>query len=325
MKPSRQLLEHALLLIARQHGGDAATAEAAGAALVRWRQADPAHEAAAQAALRGWAATEARELQGEVPLPPAQAIATRRRVMTALGFAGLAVAVGGGTRWYWLQPLEQLALETGHGQLLARQLADGSLLDLAPLSRAQAILYRDRREVRLAQGEVRFDVKHDADRPFDVLTDWGRVRVLGTAFTVAVRERRMTVSVAHGRVAVWSDREGQGTAAAPDALLTAGQSVHADAAGLGQVDAVEASHVGAWRQGWLVFDHTPLPEAVARWNDYLAQPIALADGQPALRELRLTGSFPVRDPAAFIASLPRVLPVTVEREAPQGVHTIRLR
>lgn len=325
-KSSRKLLEYALLLIARQHGGDSATAKAAQEAFAQWRSAAPAHEAAAQAALRGWAATQADNLQGAVPLPPTQAArdaTARRRVLSVLGFAGLAAAVGACSRWYWLQPLEQMALHTGHGQVLARTLADGSQLDLAPRTSAQAVLYRNRREVRLTAGEVRFEVQADADRPFEVLTDWGRVRVLGTAFTVSVRDQRMTVAVARGRVAVWSGRSDAAEMRTPDAELLAGQTVQAGAQGLGDIRAVAASDVAAWRQGWLVFDRTPLPDAVARWNDYLAQPLALAE-DAALRELRLTGSFPLRDPGAFVASLPKVLPVQVDR-APSGTQTIRMR
>jgi transmembrane sensor len=49
----------------------------------------------------------------------------------------------------------------------------------------------------------------------------------------------------------------------------------------------------------------------------------LAD-EPALRGLRLTGSFPLRDPATFLASLPSVLPVRVERTG-SGAALIRPR
>lgn len=324
---SRKLLEHALLLIARQHGGNADTARAAREQFAQWRSHSPAHEAAAQAALRGWAATQAGELRDSLPLPPTQPqreARSRRNVLSVMGITSLAAAMGAASRWYWLQPLEQLALDTGHGQLLARSLLDGSQIDLGPRTQAQVALYRDRREVRLSRGEMRFEVQPDPARPFDVLTEWGRVRVVGTAFTVTVREQRMAVAVAHGRVAVWSGTgSGSGDARPPDLYLDAGQSVQADAAGLGETGRVVPGDVGAWRQGWLVFDQAPLPDVLARWNDYLAQPLRLG-AEPALRALRLTGSFPVRDPASFMASLPKVLPVSVERTA-QGTAVIHLR
>jgi transmembrane sensor len=51
---------------------------------------------------------------------------------------------------------------------------------------------------------------------------------------------------------------------------------------------------------------------VARWNDYLTQPMVLDDAA-SLQALRLTGSFKLREPAIFIASLPRSLPVRCSR------------
>ena len=323
--PPRRLLEHALRLLARQHGGDEATASAAREAFARWRAADPRHEAAAQLALRGWAATQATELQGAIPLPPraASRVRTRRRALTLLGVAGLGAALFATGRWYVAQPVEQLALQTGHGQLLARTLADGSRIDLGPRTTARVLLFRDRREVRLQEGEARFDVTPDADRPFVVHTDWGWVRVLGTGFTVSARDRRMTVAVAHGRVAVHDSSAGRTGEPPADAVLGAGQAVQVDAHGVGDIGPVNTADVGAWREGWLVFDRTPLPEVLARWNDYLVRPVRLGD-EAALRELRLTVSFVLRDPGSFFSSLPQVLPVRVERDG-AGQQVVRLR
>jgi transmembrane sensor len=80
--------------------------------------------------------------------------------------------------------------------------------------------------------------------------------------------------------------------------------------------------VGAWREGWLVFDRTPLTEVVARWNDYL--PSRWCWTMQLLQALRLTGSFKLREPAIFIASLPRSLPVRVQ-SLPDGRVVIRRR
>ena len=49
--PDRKRLEHALLLIARQHGASPDVAKAATEALARWRAREPANEQAAQAAM----------------------------------------------------------------------------------------------------------------------------------------------------------------------------------------------------------------------------------------------------------------------------------
>jgi transmembrane sensor len=307
--PARRLVEHALSLIGRQQHGTPTEAAAARDELARWRQADPAHAAAAEVAGHYWQATEASALRGDVALPPDRAAhrtQARRRALTLLGLGGLAAALAGGGRWAWLQPTAQFALRTGHGQQQGLDLPDGSRIDLAAHSAGQVRYHRDRRVCVLQAGEIRVDVRHDPARPFVVETAFGRVEVLGTLFSVSVRDGRLRVAVARGRVAVTT---GQG----PQAVLQAGEAYEVDRQGMAERSQVPADSVGAWREGWLVFQATPLPEVVARWNDYLAQPLRLAD-DAALRSLRLTGSFPLRDAAAFVDNLPHMLPLRTERQ-----------
>nr|WP_312990172.1 FecR domain-containing protein [Comamonas koreensis] len=320
----RKRLEYALLLIARQHAGEAASAKAATQTLARWRAQSPDNEAAAQQALQGWQATEAHALQADFALPTSQAERSRqqrRRSLSLLGTAGLASLLGLGGRWYWQQPLARMALHTGHSQMLAQNLPDGSHLDLAPSTFVEVVLYRDRRVLQLARGEIRLDVVHDAQRPLEVQTPLGRVRVLGTVFSVALRASGLQVSVAQGRVAVWGLHSDAAQAA--DVVLAAGEAARLDAQGGLHTGSVNRQDVGAWRDGWLVFDHTPLPEVLSRWNDYLERPLQL-DPAGALQSLHLTGSFQLRDPATFVASLPRSLPVRVER-LPDGSSLVRRR
>lgn len=308
--PARRLVEHALSLIGRQQHGTPDQAAAARDELARWRLADPAHAAAVETARHYWQATEASALRGDVALPPDRAAhrsQARRRALTLLGLGGLAAALAGGGRWAWLQPTAQFALRAGHGQQQGLDLPDGSRIDLAAHSAGQVRYHRDRRVCVLQAGEIRVDVRHDPARPFVVETAFGRVEVLGTLFSVSVRDERLRVAVARGRVAVTAGQ-------APPAVLEAGEAFAVDRQGTAERSPVRAESVGAWRDGWLVFQAAPLPEVVARWNDYLAQPLRLAD-DAALRSLRLTGSFPLRDPAAFVDGLPRMLPLRAERQA----------
>lgn len=295
----------ALSLIGRQHHGAPQDAAAAREEFVRWRQTDARHESAALTALDYWRATAAGELQGSVALPET-ARAGRRRALRVLGL-GLLVAGG---RWVWRLPTEDFALRTERGRLLARELADGSQVHLAANTQATVRYFRDRREVTLAQGEMHFEVRRDPARPFTVSTEWGRVEVLGTGFSVRARAGGMRVAVAHGRVAVFAaDR---GAAVDASVVLVGGQAVDIDRYGLHAPSATRADSVAAWRDGWLVFEDTPLPDAIAQWNDYLARPIRLRDAG-ALASLRLSGSFPMRTPDAFMRNLPAMLAVAVER------------
>ncbi|WP_454690269.1 FecR family protein [Achromobacter aloeverae] len=310
-----------MLLLARTQGGSTDVARAASLELERWRAAAPAHEEAYRRATALWSATSADELQSQVDLPMgqterrAQARQNRRRALTLLGLTGISFFTAGSTRSYWSLAIPRV-LETARGEMATETLPDGTVVDLAARTRAVVSYYPERREVRLETGAARFQVRHDPDRPFFVQTNWGHVRVLGTIFTVSAHGA-MVVEVAEGRVGVWTggrDARMISAETEPPVLLIAGQRVRADAGGLGVPGVVSPADVGAWRRGWLIFDNELLSRVVATWNDYLDSPFRL-DPSALSDQLRLTGSFPIRDPEAFLSSLPGILPVRVQRSA----------
>lgn len=324
----RALVEHALTLIGRIHRGHPEAIQSVKQELLQWRQAAPANAAAAATAQRIWDLTDASDLRSQILMPdsaPAVRL-RRRRVVGLLGVAAGLVALSSGGRWYWQQPIFLAALKTLPGRLLSRTLPDGSKLDLAAATRANVSIFRDRRTVWLEQGEIRCEVTHDEARPFTVTTPWGQVRVLGTLFTVAARDGRMRVEVARGRVAVWPASTGSGTDAPmvrPTAELRAGEGLEFDTAGTATRFTVNPEDVGDWTQGWLSFRNTRLADAVARWNDYVVPLMRIAAGQ-GLEDLRLTGSYPLRDPQAFYDSLPAMLKVRLARRT-DGVTEIQPR
>lgn len=326
-QPSRTLVEAALLLVGRVHCAEPDSAQAARQSLEQWRNGPPEQRAALQAAERLWDATDGRFLQPEVPVParhdPRRA---RRNTLGLLGVGGLAGLLWAGGRWYVQQPVYELALQTTQGQQRDQPLPDGSEVSLAAHTRARITLYRDRREVQLLQGSMRFRVAQDADRPFTVATAWGHVRVLGTVFSVSADRDRMRVEVAEGRVGVWpapGQDASTGPVGQPPATLAAGQAIEADRHGLGPNSDVPPDSVAAWRKGWLVFHDMPLDRVLAQWNDYLQRPLQLGS-HPRLKQLRLSGSFPLRQPQTFLAGLPDMLPVRVVRSA-EGDVTVELR
>lgn len=321
-EPPRKLVEAALLLVGRLHRGDADAAMAAEQELAaHWRAGSPECQAALQTAEHLWASTDGSFLQSSVPAPqrhdPRRA---RRNALGLLGLGGLAAMLWGGGRWYWQQPVFEMALHTEHAQQRDISLPDGSEISLAPHTRARIVMYRDRREVQLDKGEMRFRVARDMDRPFTVSTAWGHVRVLGTVFSVSARAGQMRVEVAEGRVAVWPADQ---VAAPPPVTLTAGDAIETYQGGLGALSRVPTESVAAWRNGWLVFNNTPLDQVLGQWNDYLSKPLLLGS-HPRLKQLRLSGSFPLRQPQAFLAGLPDMLPVRVQRSA-MGDVTVELR
>lgn len=330
--PPRKSFEYALLLIARQHGGGVSTAKSATEELERWRDEDPANEICYQLALRSWITTNPSGLEDKLPKAELVIAASRRRekrrqFINVIGVAGLFGLTGGAARWLWLQPVETVALSTARAENLSHRMSDGTQLDLGAKSSARVIYYRNRREAFLARGDMRFAVQRNPERPFTVSTRWGRVQVLGTVFTVSARDTGMSVEVAEGHVAVWANyRNGEFIGAddqQANAHLHAGDAVTTNERGMESPHKVPVANIAAWKEGWLVFDNTTLADVIARWNDYLYQPLLLADDQK-LRNLRMTGSFQLRDPYAFLKVLPKTLPVRISRND-QGAAVIVLR
>ena len=253
--------------------------------------------------------------------------------------AAVCVVVGAGWRgWdHWdqwqRQPTYSHGFDTARGQLLEAKLPDGSQLKLDTATRAQVVLYRQRREVRLSEGQVMFSVRGDAGRPFDVLAGPLRITVVGTRFSV--RHTRsglagggpggVSVVVQEGRVRVAPSQGGAMPATAngvpdgqaPSIELTAGQSVTADEQGrLGDVVQLDPEATTAWQEGRVTFNDTPLAQALAEFERYLDTRVVVTD--PAVAAMRLNGSFDLRQFKAFTRALPQVLPVRLQLR-PDGV------
>lgn len=248
--------------------------------------------------------------------------ALRSLVPQAAG-AAFAVVVAAGT-WLGYDQWQNRALfsqtfVTARGQLLDVTLPDGSNLQLDTATRAEVSLYRQRREVRLPQGQGAFQVQADPGRPFDVLAGPLRITVLGTRFSVrytadadvpggvrvAVEEGR--VKVAPASAPVDADDPLAGGAGV---LLTAGQAVNADSSGhIDAVSQVSTAAFAPWRDGRIAFDNTPLSEVLAEFERYGDTHLRIAD--PAIARMRISGSVDARKVENFALALPRALPVVL--------------
>ncbi|MFT4241638.1 MAG: FecR domain-containing protein, partial [Acidovorax sp.] len=261
---------------------------------------------------------------------PQQPARERRRFLAG-GFAVASVAAVA-TTVGWLgwqhiqaQPVFQHAFSTRAGQLTSVTLPDGSTLRLDTATALQATFWRHRREVRLTEGQALFTVAADAARPFHVTAGGVRVTVVGTRFSVRLTpgiagREGVEVEVAEGRVRVGADVSA-GAPAPQDAAgqgqafeLAAGQRIVFDPQGRQPVlGTVAPEAVGGWRTLQLSFSDVPLRQALAEIERYRSLGIAAID--PAAAELRLSGTFDPRDPAATRRLLAASLPI---RFAPQG-------
>lgn len=234
--------------------------------------------------------------------------------ITAAAVAFSVVSVGwyGWSTWQH-QPTFQQSFATARGEQKKVNLPDGSTLWLDTTTQAEVALYRQRREVRLTDGQALFAVQSNPDQPFDVLTGGTRITVVGTRFSVRRTrsglgaEGSVSVVVEEGRVRVASRSAAHKMDSSSSVELSAGQSIIADAAGaLGPVNRDDAP-AATWREGRVSFSGTPLMQALAEFERYGDTGLVIRD--PAVAALKVNGSFDLRQIGAFARALPRVLPV----------------
>ncbi|HYG43573.1 MAG TPA: FecR domain-containing protein, partial [Bordetella sp.] len=235
----------------------------------------------------------------------------RRRIiygMSAACAAGAAASVG--AHLWRGAPDYDVAYSTRRGEQRREHLPDGTRFDLNTGTAARVQFYDDRRNVALAAGEILCRVAPDAGRPFVVDADTGSVRTLGACFNMRREGDTIMVTVAEGEIELsagpWWRRQttrlaaGWEASAGPDGIPPA----------YGNADVAAKT---AWRDGQIVFRGTPLSDAVAELNRYLAQPVLLRD--PTVRGMRISGIFRIDDPGALLAALPRIMPVQVQARA----------
>lgn len=310
------------------------------AALAAWLAVDPGHGerlAALEASFervrqlpgerfRRVAGSTCRALSADGRRP--LAARARRRWWPRLAAAGLAcvVILGGWLGWtIWSrQPTFLADYRTGQGERLPIQLPDGSRVLLDAVSELEVRLYRHKRTVRQLAGQAMYSVAPRPEQPFEVLAGAVQVRVIGTRFAVrrdpdlpggGADTGRVEVSVETGRVQLRKvgGRDPGGEDGDPPGLeLTAGQMVSTDAAGRFQPPRpIAAGAVAPWRKGRVVFNDTPLVDALAELGRYGETGLVVLD--PEVAAMRLGGSFDLARLAAFADALPHLLPVRLER------------
>jgi transmembrane sensor len=305
---------------ARMHGPDR---DAAQLAFERWRAADPSHRAAYAEAERQWQTTagmagtamgRARQLPERHPpfwqLPAA-------RPGFALAAIVLALLAG-----FWLlraparEPSDSLVAAadpqaTRVGEIRTFKLADGSTVTLDTDSAIDVSFSGDARVVRLTRGRARFDVFHDASRPFRVEAAGRTVTARGTLFDVGFEPEGVRVTLFRGAVDVRGLAPAGGVAAVT--RLAPGQCF----TDIAKRPRVAKASIGyqQWVSGMLDFDAVPLGDVLQQTNRYSAQKIQLGS-------LRVTGAFRPVPPDQLATSLAAAFSLRVERTS-QGDFVLK--
>jgi transmembrane sensor len=186
-------------------------------------------------------------------------------------------------------------------------LADGSRIDLNTDTAIRVSETSGERRIDLEKGEAYFQVVHDASRPLVVISGDGRVTDLGTKFSVRREPDRLVVAVVEGRVNYGAPRVAQ------PVLLTAGDTMIASAnrVTVARKSQHELANELGWRRGIVVFNGTPLADAVREINRYNSRKIALAD--PKLANVKLTATVSANDPQQFIRMTEYLLGLRAEK------------
>lgn len=202
--------------------------------------------------------------------------------------------------------------ETAIGERRVVALADGSRLSLDSDTKVRVRYARDVRALELDHGRARFDVAHDAARPFTVTAGDETVLAVGTSFNVERLESKVVVTLLEGRVVVSAAEPKQITsqqAVAPSprapVSLAAGQQLVVNKT-TPAVTTTNLQTASAWESGQLVFYDEPLGEAVARVNRYIETPVGV---DPAVRDVRISGMFLAADVVTFVDAITTYFPV----------------
>ncbi len=224
--------------------------------------------------------------------------APRRRALVA----GLAMAgVAGCTAAGWLgwqqwqsQPIYRHAWQTRRGQLLRVNLPDATVLQLDAATALEAVFARSSRRVSLREGLAVFSVQADAGRPFTVTVGPVLVIVAGTRFSVrrtpdVPGRTGVEVAVAAGRVRLTHAAD-----AGVIELLAGQRAVFDPASATPSVGPASAEDILPPQDLLRSFTNVPLDQALAEMARYAD--LGLAPPAPAVAQLRLTGTFDLRNP-----------------------------
>ncbi|TBU89269.1 FecR domain-containing protein [Stutzerimonas kirkiae] len=223
----------------------------------------------------------------------------RRRAMQTLALL-IAAPASGWLAWQRL-PYWSADLHTARGERRTLRLADGSQLVLNTDSAVDVVFDAGQRLLRLRRGEILVTTASDPRR-FVVETAQGRVRALGTRFSVRRLDQRSRVEVFEHAVEITPH---QGAAL----RLEGGQQA---AFGPLEVKAAEplADYADAWESGLFVANELRLDQLLEELSRYRSGILRV---HPGVAAMRVSGTFPMGNDERALTLLEKTLPLRVSR------------
>lgn len=240
----------------------------------------------------------------------------RRRILLSLALFGIAGMSG----WqisrgrYWQEWTADQHTALGESKTIA--LADGSTVVLDSGSALNVDFSVNLRRMQLVKGDIYIETVADTagwQRPFVVDTLEGRVRALGTRFSVSQHPERTQVAVFQDAVEILPI-----DAISSKQTLYAGQHVQFTANRIGPI-LRHNQDKPAWTQGFIVADDMPLSEFLLQLSRYRTGYITC---DPKIADLRIIGSYPLKDTDKILAFLETNLPIKLSHPLPYWVKVL---
>ncbi|SDM31215.1 ferric-dicitrate binding protein FerR, regulates iron transport through sigma-19 [Catalinimonas alkaloidigena] len=179
-------------------------------------------------------------------------------------------------------PVAYITQEVRPGQKMTLQLADGTTIRL---NASSTLRYPEQfsdtlRKVYLT-GQAFFQVAHNAQAPFIVETPHFSTRVLGTSFDINAYPDQP-----HQHVALVTGKVEVATQTGATALLNPSEmSSYDESSGDLTTSTFDVETMTGWKDGLLIFDHTPFEEVLPTLANWYGVEFVLEDG------FRLRGTY----------------------------------
>ncbi len=197
-------------------------------------------------------------------------------------------------------------LTTAKGEIRTVTLADGSKVTLDTETVVRVLMTAKERRASLSRGRARFDVTADPVRPFVIEAHGREVKATQATFDISVGTQGIVVSTIVGRVELLP---GSSSASDGDTVVAGEQIDTTSQSSIRNTD----PQTNQWVSGMLVFDATPLGDAITAMNRYNRVAIRIPDQQ--LARLTVSGAFRVSDNEGFVKSIARMYNLHMARDA----------
>ena len=190
---------------------------------------------------------------------------------------------------------------TATGEIKPIVLSDGSQLVLNTASAVDVRYSAEKRLILLYNGEISLITGRD-DRPFWVESRQGAMRALGTHFLVRENDDQTQLTVLEHAVEAQLAQFPQ-----EKRRVNAGEQISFSAAAFGQQQA--AGNGDSWTRGVLSVSQWRLDQVLAELARYRHGRL---DCDPGIAGLRVSGSFPLREPDRALLLLSQTLPIRLQ-------------